>query len=235
MAINAGPDVIEDGLVLCLDAANKRSYPGTGTAWTNLRRRKNNAVLTNGPSFSTENRGAFSLDGTNDMILIADSADEIPVTDFPLSIAVWVKTTSVKAYIFSLTAAPSSTLQEYDLYIQENKTKSRIDGTTANFNTTLENASTINDGKWHYVVGTSSSSSNHKTYIDGQLISTLTTDVGSMGANPFNSFVIGARIVNPNRTTHYIQGNFGVCKAYNRALTADEIRQNYEATIGRYV
>ena len=36
MASKSGPDIIEDGLVLCLDAASKRSYPGTGTVWTDL-------------------------------------------------------------------------------------------------------------------------------------------------------------------------------------------------------
>ena len=50
MAINAGPDIVEDGLVLCLDAANINSYPKTGTTWTDLKG-GNNGTLNNGADF----------------------------------------------------------------------------------------------------------------------------------------------------------------------------------------
>ena len=54
MAINAGPDVIEDGLVFCVDAANINSYPKSGTTWSDLAG-SNNGTLTNGPTFDTGN------------------------------------------------------------------------------------------------------------------------------------------------------------------------------------
>ena len=53
MATRYSPKIVTDGLVLYLDAANSRSYPGTGTAWFDLTGRGNNAVLTNGPVFSS--------------------------------------------------------------------------------------------------------------------------------------------------------------------------------------
>ena len=46
MGCSSGPDIIEDGLVLCLDAGSKRSYPGTGSTWTDLKG-VNNGTLTN--------------------------------------------------------------------------------------------------------------------------------------------------------------------------------------------
>ena len=51
MACNAGPDIIEDGLVLCLDAANINSYPKSGTIWTDLAG-FHDGTLTNGPTRS---------------------------------------------------------------------------------------------------------------------------------------------------------------------------------------
>lgn len=238
MAVNAGPDIIEDGIVLCLDAANSRSYPGTGTTWTDLTG-GNDGALANGPSFVAENGGVILLDGSDDIIWIADNdTNALPITDFPLTVAVWIKTTDSKAYIFNFTSQPSDWNEEYDLYIQDGKTKSRIDGNTANFNSTVENPSTINDGNWHYVVSTSSSSSNHETYIDGQLINTFTTDVGSMDEGTgvgLNSFALGVKRHQPDGTyQHYSQAHFGICKVYNRGLTESEIRQNYNATKGRY-
>jgi hypothetical protein len=54
MAYNFSPKIITDGLVLYLDAANTRSYPGSGTVWTDLSRVGNNGTLTNGPTFNSE-------------------------------------------------------------------------------------------------------------------------------------------------------------------------------------
>ena len=63
-----GPRIVSNGLVLCLDAANKRSYPGTGTTWTDLSGNSNNGTLTNGPTFSAGNMGSILFDGTNDYV-----------------------------------------------------------------------------------------------------------------------------------------------------------------------
>ncbi len=229
--------IVQNGLVLNLDAGVDASYDG-GTTWTDLAGR-NDGALANGPSFVAENGGAISLDGSDDIIWIADNdTNALPITDFPLTVAVWIKTTDSEAYIFSFTSQPSDWHEEYDLYITSNTTKSRIDGNSANFNTTIEDPSTINDGNWHYVVSTSSSSSNHETYIDGQLISTLTTNVGSMDEGTgvgLNSFTLGVKRHQPIGTyQYYSQAHYGICKVYNRALTATEITQNYNTTRHRF-
>lgn len=68
MSIYGGPDIITDGLVFCLDAANSKSYPGTGTAWTDLSGNDNNGTLTNGPTFDSSNGGSIVFDGVNDQV-----------------------------------------------------------------------------------------------------------------------------------------------------------------------
>ena len=65
MTLQHSPRIITDGLVLCLDAANKLSYPGSGDVWTDLAG-SNNGALTNGPTFSSANGGNINFDGTND-------------------------------------------------------------------------------------------------------------------------------------------------------------------------
>ena len=67
MACNSGPDIIEDGLVLCLDAANINSYPKSGTTWSDLKG-SNDGTLTNGPTFSSANGGCIVFDGSNDYV-----------------------------------------------------------------------------------------------------------------------------------------------------------------------
>ena len=73
MACNAGPDIIEDGLVLCLDAGNKLSYPGTGTTWSDLVGSVS-ATLENSlnSTFSQDNLGNFDFDGADDYVDISN-------------------------------------------------------------------------------------------------------------------------------------------------------------------
>ena len=85
MGCSSGPDVVEDGLVLYLDAASKRSYPGTGTTATDL---KNGfqGTLQNSPSFSSTNSGAFTFDGSDERIIFTDN---IAVTE--ATFLAWIK------------------------------------------------------------------------------------------------------------------------------------------------
>ena len=69
MGSHYNPRVVTNGLVLHLDAANIRSYPGSGTAWTDLSGQGNNGTLTNGPTFDANNAGSIVFDGTNDYVL----------------------------------------------------------------------------------------------------------------------------------------------------------------------
>ena len=75
MALNHGPKLVTDGLVLWMDAADRTSYPGSGTTWTDLTRNGYNGTLTNGPTFSSANGGAIVLDGTDDYVQNSFSLD----------------------------------------------------------------------------------------------------------------------------------------------------------------
>jgi hypothetical protein len=68
MGIAYNPRTITDGLVLCLDAANSKSYPGSGTTWTDLSGLGNTGTLTNGPTYSSANGGSLVFDGVNDYV-----------------------------------------------------------------------------------------------------------------------------------------------------------------------
>jgi hypothetical protein len=78
--------VITDGLVLFLDAGNNRSYPGTGTTWTDLSSTAITGSLTNGPTFSSINGGAIVFDGTNDYVDITSSTH----LNQPLTMEAWI-------------------------------------------------------------------------------------------------------------------------------------------------
>ncbi len=58
--------IVTDGLVLALDAADRNSYPGSGTTWTDLSINKSNSTLTNSPIFNSSNGGSIVFDGVDD-------------------------------------------------------------------------------------------------------------------------------------------------------------------------
>ena len=82
MAINAGDTtyyqakrgIVQDGLVLNLDAAVDQSYPGNGTTWHDLAG-SNSGTLTNGPTFDRDNGGSIVFDGTDDHVAGGDTSD----------------------------------------------------------------------------------------------------------------------------------------------------------------
>ena len=68
MGIGYNPSVVSDGLVLCLDAGNIKSYPGSGTTWTDIGGNQNNGTFVNGPSYNSSAGGSIVFDGIDDRI-----------------------------------------------------------------------------------------------------------------------------------------------------------------------
>ena len=61
MSLIHNANVVRDGLVLYLDAANPKSYPGSGTTWYDLSGNSKNGALTNGPTYNLLNNGVLFL------------------------------------------------------------------------------------------------------------------------------------------------------------------------------
>ena len=83
MGAAAGPDIIEDGLILCLDAGNRQSYAGSGTVWRDLVG-SNNGTLTNSPTFNSANAGSIVFDGVNDYVSITNNSTLRPTNELTI-------------------------------------------------------------------------------------------------------------------------------------------------------
>ena len=90
MATFGGPNTIETGLVVSVDAANRQSYVSGSTAWLDLSGNNNSGSLINGPTFSTDGGGSIDLDGTNDYISTTYGKNINPFNN-PLTITVTIK------------------------------------------------------------------------------------------------------------------------------------------------
>jgi hypothetical protein len=197
MATEGGPNIITDGLVLALDAASPRSYPGTGTTWYDVSGYGNNGTLTNGPTF---NSGSIVFDGVNDYL-------KTPSIPNFRTISLWVKTSNTgtgwKYLVDARTGMPNGWYTGFSggSGIGGNWTSQYVNGvlTTVNFdNITL--------GIWCNLVITSNTS--------------YTSDITFM-----------SRYSNSEPLAGYIAN----IMIHNKALSAEEVLQNYNATKSRFI
>ena len=86
--IEGGVNIVNNGLILCLDSANIKSYNGVSNIWYDLSSSLNNGTLVNGVTFSSVNGGVMVFDGSNDYVTLSNRT----TTSFTLGC--WIKTTA---------------------------------------------------------------------------------------------------------------------------------------------
>ena len=198
--------IITNGLVLALNAADRNSYPGSGTTWTDVSGNGNTGTLTNGPTFNSENGGNIVFDGTNDF-----------VTGNISNLSVYTLCTFIKILTLKVGGGIIGGNNTGHVYIQMGG------GSVWQF----ENAFTAYSptvGQWTYVVGVQTAS-NAILYLNGtQVASAAGTSVLGTAYN------LSKREV----SSIYTNSQIGSAQIYNRALSATEIQQNYNAQKSRF-
>jgi hypothetical protein len=231
MGISYNPRTITDGLVLALDAGNTKSYPGSGTTWTDLSGRGNNFTLS-GPDYVSTNPSHFSF--LNDEVdQIYNSLFSFGGSTTTMTASCWVKldTVSVDHSIISY-AETGQSANQYLLYYSGTSSPKQFnlwfDGTSLSIQNTLVSS------VWYNIVNVISSA-NNILYINSQQIGSQTktgTQLEGSGYMVFgqdqDSFGGGFQV------TQDFRGDIAQVSIYNRALTASEIQQNYNATKSRF-
>ena len=233
-----GPQIITDGLVFYLDAANPKSYPGSGTNWKDIVI-NNNGTLTNGPTFSTNGKGSIVFDGVNDYTNVSHNSNLNPETgDF--SVCIWAKyngpaltTTSVIESLISKGVYNVSG-SEWELIFRGGS----INGlyfrlrTTSSFeeiNLSASQITIIEDGNFHmYTVSIEKGATNEgRVYIDNNLVGTK------------SSITLNISNTDPLYVGRY-SSIYGTVQVANqliykgKGLTDSEVLQNYNATKQRF-
>ena len=109
-SLGIGGQIVTDGLVLCLDAANKDSYPGSGTTWSDLAG-SNNGTLTNGPTFDSGNGGSLVFDGVNDTVTMGSSSTRtnLGITSY-FTFDIWINAIDEGDSLASLDILPTGAI-----------------------------------------------------------------------------------------------------------------------------
>jgi len=216
MGVIAGVNAVNDGLIFTIDAANFRSYSGSGNTANGLVGGIG-GTLVNGVGFTTSNSGSFTFDGTNDYIELGTSIQNYSV----FTTSFWI---NYNFFDGSHRCPLGDNSQQYLYHILFLNGVFAL-GFSSSFSGNpfiLTNHNTININTWYNFVVSKNSSDNVSFYQNAVLLETLYKP----GAT--NIHKIGAGFV-------YDNAKISNVSFYNRALSAAEVRQNYNSAKKRYV
>lgn len=229
MALFHSPKVVTDGLVLYLDAANQKSYPGSGTSWFDLTNNSN--FIISGPDFVSTNPAHFSFSDNQ-----VDQVYNSSFTGFgglsQMTCSVWVRLDSVAIGCAIISYAVTGSDNEYLMFYEGSASPKRFhlwfDATQLFVNYTLS-ANT-----WYNFTNVINATQNI-LYINSTAVSTQTKTGTTLISNGY--CVLGQEqdsVGGGFATDQELVGDIGQLMLYNRALSAQEVTQNYLATKSRY-
>lgn len=231
-----------DALILELDASVAGSYSGIGNTWANLASQNYNGILTNGPTFTEENGGAIVFDGTNDSVVVVDDSETLfsAKTTSYITLQSWV-------YFDSLTNNANGTS---GIFGKQSGSFSSdgysLRSTSLGFARLTTNGQSLTrtynsptavfvPNKWYFVtvvIKISAESDSVALYInDTQVIS------GSHGNDTYNednSLILARGFQGTGSIQDYLFGRMGAFYFYDRRLSLDEIKENFNQTRARF-
>jgi len=223
MSANFNTRIVTNGLVIYLDAANRKSYPGSGTVWTDLSGNGNTGTLTNGPTYSSGNSGYLTLDGSNDFINGTSISSQL-TTDITAEAWVYVSSAGVD-WVRIIGTGGNTGNRTFGLwYASDRKLLWQRYG--AADPSIYPTSPILQLNTWHHVAATTNGSS-HALYLDGVSIGTNTA------AGPWSASNEAVTIGFAGFHTYH-NGRISNARLYNRALTDQEIKQNFNAHRGRF-
>jgi hypothetical protein len=232
MSLGHGASTVRDGLVLHLDAANIKSYPGSGNTWNDLSGNNNNGTI-NGPTHDSVN-GIFTFDGSNDSVNLGN----IDIITTAFSIEIWFKgnPTQNGSYNSFVTKDIPGSFGTFAMTSDENNNYVRFgyNGTTGQkevaANATV-GASDLKANTWFHYCGTWDGSNVLSLYRNSELLKTTTGANGTIITGNSSDLLIGDRTA----TDGYFNGEISLVRIYNnKTLSQTEVKQNFEALRGRY-
>lgn len=229
MSTLGGPKLVTSRLILSLDAADKISYPGSGTAWNDLSGNGYNATAINSPSFLNEKNGVMSFDGVNSRYETGYSTVTNPFGNNSTWEAWASCTQSVNTYNMFMGAF----LPYFSFYGGNYVYFSNYIGNTQRSINTAANSITL--GVWYHMCftceyDTGANSTTMKIFLNGSL-GAQNSFSGAQTTTGATKFSVGDGM---GATWYPFQGKVSNVRIYNRTLSASEILQNFNALRGRF-
>jgi hypothetical protein len=219
MACFEGPSIVRDNLVFHLDAGNTKSYPGTGSTWSDLSGYGNNGTFSGSTVYSSVNGGALSFNGGTDSVYASGI-----ISGQQYTWAAWINSSSI--------ANDQNILSMNGPYFM------RITGSTVRFNI-------LTSGGWLFQQGTTILSSNTWYYLTmvfdsanglwkGYINGVPEFSVSKTGTQGYGSFYVYIGYTPQGGENAPFYGKIATIQYYNASLTNTQILQNYNAHRSRF-
>jgi hypothetical protein len=223
MSLGHGASIVRSGLVLHLDAANRKSYSGSGTSWNDLSDNLKTNTLTNGPVYSASFSGMISFDGIDDYSITSNISAP---TGINYTASMWIRLDSSTAGVDSRFFWHGN----YGVLLYKNAANQFFCYIRNESNVVVQALfGTLALGTWLNITGTYDGA-NIKVYINGQFITQLAQTGNIQAANLPNLFSIGGSAA----ASFYSKCDISQVLIYNTTLTNSQIQQNFNALRGRY-
>ncbi len=232
MSIFIGPDVPRSNLVLHLDAANTKSYPGSGTNWTNLGSVGGSFPLSGSPTFSN---GTFVLDGVDDYVNLGSLPPSTYINNTPgsdFSIFVTIKVISLSGYV-ALVSGRVGDQMSFGL-ASDRRVFVKMDDASTHFSAS---GSALQLDTWYsvgYTFVADTTNSYSRIYINGVFSSMLSGAWDGTGVSSANNLWFGWQSrTDSGFNPSYFNGAVSTIQLYSKALTDEEVLSNFVAGRGR--
>ncbi len=238
MSYSYGKSIVTDGLVFYVDAANENSYPGTGTTWSDLIE-GNDGTLTNGPTYNSGNAGGIVFDGINDYAAAGTANDFLPIND--MTVDAWIYLSKYDSCI-CMSPDPSGG-NEMIFYIPSTtnstwvakKLSCTFDNSAGASGSWPTSSTDIPLNTWTHVCLVRDGATC-RFYYNGVADGTGTIGTGTLSYATGQPLYIATDVDGGSFTTgNFFGGRISSLKVYNKALSAAEILQNYNALKNRFV
>ena len=220
MSLIHSPQIVTNGLILCVDGANKKSYPGSGAAWSDISGSGNDGTLVNSPTYNSSNYGYLVFNGTNNYVTIPDNANLRFNSTQAFTLSVWAKPAALPNGWWGIVTKSRDSSPWYGIWIDPSNRITWGSSTNNIFGPVITT-------QWQNIVISKDSSARYM-YLNGVLINTTAGAIDVSGTAALN---IGN---SSSAVGEYFNGSIQAVKLYNRSLTQAEITQNFNALRGRY-
>ena len=238
MATIGGPDnIIEDGLVFYIDAANKDSYISGSSDTFSLINPSLTGSLKNDISFSSNNAGTWDFDGTDDYI---DCGSNLGINNAStLTFNFWWKSDNLVQCGFLGDAGSDTSTNVFHLYTWVGGSELYVffkSGGTGGTNYVSNFNNLVTTNQWYMLTlifdGTQGSNNDRlKIHLNGESNNILNNydTIPTTFTNASDNFFIGEGVSTD------MAGEISNVQIYNKALSAAEVKQNYNALKGRFI
>ena len=222
MGLAHSPRIVTDGLLFCADFGNTKSYTDGASTVYDVSSTRSSGAIESAPTFNSDNGGYLDFDGTDDVVDFRFDQNGPDLTLSTITASAWVN--------FDTATWVMGNGAQFRI---------RLNGTTIGFwirelsnggyNELFSPASTMSTGEWGNIVGTYDGT-NQKIYHNGVEVATTNPGLGFLDGGS-NNLTLGEPYYDANQ---FFNGKLSAASIYNRALTAAEVAQNFNATRGRF-